>query len=131
MSLCNSCQRLKVVDICTEILNIGEAPLANKQYNIIFTSTANGFRVRYRATSDADGMLVLNFPDELILAENTGYELTINRTNNPDDADDLIIGGVTADCYLVSFTHVLDGGFEESDYPYYIVAENEQTLTIA
>lgn len=104
MSLCSPCTRLKEVALCTDSIVIGTVTSFNTLYNVYFTSLATGRVFRYEATSDSDGLLTLN--EEFEFAENTGYELKVNKVNTTLAGEDLTIGTVTAKCFMLSFIHV-------------------------
>lgn len=108
MSLCHSCTRLKPVSICTTNLIIGTVANANQNYNIYFRSLANGFLVKYVATSNGSGLLTLSPTDGLILATNHLYEMYVNQTQSTSTGAILTIGATVATCYNIMFEQVHD-----------------------
>lgn len=123
MSICNSCPRLKPISICVNNLIIGTVSSLSTSYNIYFRSLANGFVVKYTATSDGAGLLTLSPTDGFVLASNHLYELYVNTTTSSSTGANLTIGTTTATCYNVMFEQVHD---EDSVYTYV-----NQTLEIA
>lgn len=103
MSLCAPCTQLMPVDICATSIIIGEVPLANTEYNIYFRSLANGFVIKYRATSDGSNILTLTPNNGFVLATEMVYEVWVNRSTTSDCGDDLIICSTTARCFTVIF----------------------------
>lgn len=106
MSLCAPCTRLKNVALCTESLVIGTVAAANTLHNIYFRSLASGFFVKYRAVSDANGLLTLTPADGFVLSSNTLYELWVNTSNSTETGLDLTIDGSAAKCYTVMFDKI-------------------------
>lgn len=123
MSICNSCTALKPVSICNTNLIIGTVANANQNYNIYFRSLANGFLVKYTATSDVNGLLTLSPDDGFVLATNHLYEIHVNQIQSTSTGANLTIGSTTDTCYKVMFEQVYD----VSDIYSYI----NQTLEIA
>lgn len=115
MSLCSQCYALKPVSICTTNLIIGTVANANQNYNIYFRSLANGFLVKYTATSDGSGLLTLSPSDGFLLAMNHVYEMYVNQTQSTSTGVNLTIGSTTATCFNVTFEDVND---EDSIYSY-------------
>jgi len=102
MSYCAPCSALTPIEICTTEITIGTA-IADTLYYIYFRSLANGWTVKYEATSDSDGLIIVESLTGFVLAENTGYELWINQTDNIDDREDFTSGGLTNECFTTSF----------------------------
>lgn len=123
MSLCNFCTRLKPVSICVNNLIIGTVSGLSTSYNIYFRSLANGFIVKYTATSNGAGLLTLSPTDGFVLATNHLYEMYVNTSTSSSTGANLTIGTTTATCYSVMFEQVYD---EDSIYSYV-----NQTLEIA
>lgn len=123
MSLCQSCTRLKPVSICVNNLIIGTVANASQNYNIYFRSLANGFLVKYVATSNGSGLLTLSPVDGLVLATNHLYEIFVNQSQSTSTGANLTIGSTVATCYNVMFEQVYD---DDSIYSYI-----NQTLEIA
>ena len=123
MSLCSQCVRLKPVSICTGDLIIGTVSSFNTLYNIFFRSLANGFLVKYTATSNGSGLLILSPADGLVLATNHLYEMYVNTSTSTSTGANLTIGTTTTTCYNVLFEQVND---EYSVYSYIT-----QTLELA
>lgn len=106
MSLCVPCTRLLPIDICCTSIIIGVVPQINTPYNIYFRSLANGFIVKYQATSSATGLLTLEPENGFILACGMLYEVWANTTNYSQCGDDLTICDTTAQCYQVEFERI-------------------------
>lgn len=106
MSLCAPCTRLKNVALCTESLVIGTVAAVNTLHNIYFRSLANGFFVKYRAVSDANGLLTLTPAEGFVLSSNTLYELWVNTSNANQTGLNLTIGGTADTCYTVMFDRI-------------------------
>lgn len=123
MSLCSQCTHLKPVSICTNNLIIGTVGSFNTLYNIFFRSLANGFLVKYTATSNGSGLLTLSSNDGFVLATNHLYEMYVNTSTSTSTGANLTIGSVTDTCYNVLFEQVND---EDSVYSYI-----NQTLELA
>lgn len=105
---CNNCTRLKPVNICATSLVIGTVENTDEEYNIIFTSLANGFKVRYKADSDVDGLLTLTPESGFALATDMGYEIIVNQSNSLETGDEFTIGTVADDCFTLSFTRITE-----------------------
>src|SRR5574343_1852824 len=112
MSLCSQCTRLKPVSICVNNLIIGTVS-ASTSYSIYFRSLANGFIVKYTATSNGAGLLTLSPTDGVVLATNHLYEMYVNTSTSSSTGANLTIGTTTATCYNVMFEQVYD---EDSIY---------------
>lgn len=123
MSICSQCTRLKPVSICVNNLIIGTVSGTSTLYNIYFRSLANGFIVKYTATSSGAGLLTLSPTDGFVLATNHLYEMYVNTYTSSSTGANLTIGTTTATCYNVMFEQVYD---EDSIYSYV-----NQTLEIA
>lgn len=108
MSLCTQCVALKPVSICNSNLIIGTVGSNNTLYNIYFRSLANGFVVKYTATSNGSGLLTLSPEDGFVLATNHLYELYVNTSTSSSTGANLTIGTSTATCYTVMFEQVYD-----------------------
>ena len=119
MSLCAPCTRLKQISVCTDSIVIGTVSSINTVYHIYFVSLANGMRIRYTATSDANGLLTLTPADGFILATNHLYEIFVTTGTSVTTGDNLTIGSTTTTCYQLSFVDALH-------YPFI-----SQTLEIA
>ena len=104
MNLCAQCIKTKELNICTDALIIGTVT-ANTYYNIWFRCLANGFIVKYEATSDAYGLLILDSSAGLILATNLGYEMYINTTSSVETGEDFVIGTTTVNCLVLTFVN--------------------------
>jgi len=108
MSLCNNCRELKTVSLCVNNLTIGTVVSNNTSYNIYFRSVANGMLIKYTATSNGSGLLVLSPNDGFIFATNHVYELFVNKTTSSSTGENLTIGGITDTCFKVMFEQVYD-----------------------
>lgn len=107
MALCAPCTRLKDIALCTDSIIIGTVGSINTSYNIYFRSLANGMVVRYTATSDGLGLLILTPINGFALSSHTGYEIFVNKTNANLTGENLTIGSTIATCFNLSFIHVV------------------------
>lgn len=123
MSICQSCTALKPVSICNTNLIIGTVANASQSYNIYFRSLANGFLIKYTATSSSAGLLTLSPASGFVLATNHTYEMFVNQSTSVSTGVNLTIGSTVATCYNVIFEKVYD---MSSVYSYI-----NQTLEIA
>ena len=105
---CNNCTRLKPINICADSIIIGTVDNPDEEYNVILTSLANGFKVRYKCDSDMDGLLTLTPDNGFSLATNMAYQLIVNQSNSLETGDDLTIGTITDDCYTLSFERITE-----------------------
>ena len=105
---CNNCTELKTVSLCVNNLTIGTVGSNNTSYNIYFRSAANGMLIKYTATSNGSGLLILSPNDGLIFATNHVYELFVNKTTSSSTGENLTIGAVTDTCFKVMFEQVYD-----------------------
>lgn len=102
MSICKPCVKLKPISLCSDSLILGKAePTTN--YLVWFKSLANNGLYGYAATSDADGVLTLNFPEGFPLSNKTGYEMWINKAGDSVESKiELQVGYRVGYCFLVS-----------------------------
>jgi len=107
-NICLPCDKLKEISVCTETIVIGTVASFNTLYYIYFISLANGFIVRYTATSNGLGVLVLTPVNGFVLATNHLYEIFVNTNQSVSTGENISIGAVTAKCFNVSFVEVKD-----------------------
>lgn len=126
MSLCSHCTKLKAVSLCTDSLIVGTVGSTNAPYIVYFKSLATGKLFMYAVTSDANGLLTLQFTDGFPLATLTGYELWVNKAGDSiDDVENLTIGATTDTCYSLHGVMIYNMYYDEN------VNYNTQTLEIA
>lgn len=126
MTLCSPCRKLKSISLCTDSLIIGTVADENAPYIVYFKSLATGKTFQYAVTSNANGLLTLQFTDGFPLATLTGYEMWVNKAGDSiDDMENLTIGAVTTTCYNLQAVMVYDMYYDE--YENYA----SQTLEIA
>jgi len=113
MSICSPCTRVNNIAQCTSSITIGTVSDANTLYNIYFRSLANGMVVKYTATSDVFGLLVLTPANGFFLASNHLYEIFVNQTNNNLVGEPLTIGMTTSNCFTLMLEKVNDETYTE------------------
>lgn len=126
MSLCCFCTKLKSISLCTDSLVIGTVADENAPYIVYFKSLATGKIFHYAVTSNANGLLTLQFTDGFPLATLTGYEMWVNKAGDSiDDTENLTIGATTDTCYQLQAVMVYNMYYDE------YVNHESQTLEIA
>ncbi len=103
MSICAPCTKLLPIDVCATSIIIGTVADANTSYNVYFRNLANDFLVKYKTTSDGDGLITLVPDNGFAFASGVLYEIWVNKTSNINCGDDLTICETTAKCYSVEF----------------------------
>ena len=103
MSFCTPCTNIGLLYICYDELEIGTVDNADTLYYIYFMSLANGFIVKYSATSDSNGLLTIESTGGFVLSENTGYEIWVNQTDDQSDKEEFQINGITNECFMTNF----------------------------
>lgn len=102
MSYCAPCTNIGLLYICYDEIEIGIVENADTMYYVYFMSLANGFVVKYSATSDGDGLLIIESDGGFVLSENTGYEIWVNQTDDQSDREEFTINGITNECFMAN-----------------------------
>ena len=120
MSVCNPCDKLKRISLCTDSIVIGTMAEADTDYIVYFRNTATDKIVFYHGTSDADALLTITPPYGFNFPQETDFEVWVTLDSvNSENNEEVQVEGWTAYmdamyCFLVSFIQVYDGDNAEN-----------------
>lgn len=106
---CSTCTITKPIPSCVENLTIGTIT-ADTEVFVLFRNLATGRTEYTTATSDADGLLILDLT-ELAFPANQAIELSVHdiAATSAETALELTIGENTYDCLQISFNRIYEG----------------------
>lgn len=124
MSVCSDCHTTNPVARCLTALTIGSISSLSTDVFVYIENIATGRIVRYSATSDATGKVIIQITPQQF-SENMEYEgwITKRDAGNIEVRESIVIGAESQTCAYISFQNVITSDNTNTVYA-------SQTLTI-
>jgi hypothetical protein len=102
MSYCAPCSQIEPLYFCYPSIEIGIVADVDTDYFVYIQSYATGAVQVFEVLSDGDGLITIE-SDDFQFAENTLYQIWVNKTGDKADKEEFIINGVTNSCFNTYF----------------------------